>query len=77
MAKMTAAQIVDRLGITASTWSAYVTRGQAPKPTGFDPQTGLRVWDARKIEEWIAKRPGRGVGGGPKPKAKRKPTTGA
>ncbi|WP_331712371.1 helix-turn-helix transcriptional regulator [Rhodococcus sp. EPR-157] len=44
--------------IAASTWRAYVARGQAPKPTrrvGREP-----LYSTEEIEQWIAGRPGRG-----------------
>lgn len=58
--KLRTAQIAERLGITSSTWSSYVTRGQAPKPDGhYDGRTPW--WLASTVEAWHASRPGRGV----------------
>lgn len=54
-------EICTRHNIKASTWRAYVARGQAPKPTGFDPDTGRRVWDDDQITAWAESRPGQGT----------------
>lgn len=50
----TTAQCASFLGISASTWSAYATRGQAPEPAGkFDR---LKVWRVAEVEAWQAGR---------------------
>lgn len=54
-------EICTRHHIKPSTWRAYVARGQAPKPTGYDPTTGRRVWDDAQIAAWAATRPGQGA----------------
>lgn len=58
--RLTRSEIVEQLGIGRSTWSAYVSRGQAPEAIGYDPQTGERVWDAATVRDWAKNRPGQG-----------------
>jgi len=57
--RMTRDECADLAGITADTWSAYVSRGQAPGPVERVGRTPL--WDAEQIEAWVASRPGRGA----------------
>lgn len=58
--KLTAAQCAALVGVAPRTWSAYVARDQAPAPLpGFDPGTGLRVWDEATVRAWMAARPGK------------------
>lgn len=57
--KLTTAQFAERIGIARQTLNAYVWRGQAPKPDGhYDLRTPW--WYQSTVDEWIAKRPGRG-----------------
>ena len=53
-------EVEQMLNIAASTWRAYVARGQAPKPAGYSPTTGRRVWDRDEVQAWQRARPGRG-----------------
>lgn len=57
--KLTAEQCAELAGVGASTWRAYVSRGQAPAPSGFDPESGARVWDEAQVRAWLVERPGR------------------
>lgn len=64
--RLTAAECAVAASITEKTWRAYVSRGlpaahPAPKPSGYDPHTGLVVWDVAAVEAWLAARPGRGA----------------
>lgn len=45
------------VGISPDTFSAYVARGQAPRPTQKIGRTPL--WDEDEISQWAASRPGR------------------
>lgn len=45
-------------GVRPDTWSAYVTRGQAPAPEERIARTPL--WSREVVEGWKAARPGRG-----------------
>jgi hypothetical protein len=51
------------VGLSASTWRAYVARGQAPRADRTKIQSGhaLPVWDAATLDAWQAARPGRGA----------------
>lgn len=51
--RLTAAQAAARAGVGAGTWRAYVARDQAPASTGDG-------WLSSEVDEWIARRPGRG-----------------
>lgn len=44
------------MGIAASTWRAYVARGEAPRPVEAKPNR----WSEADIESWIRRRPGKG-----------------
>jgi hypothetical protein len=57
---LTAVEAATLAGVAASTWRAYVARGQAPAPVGYSPRSGRRVWDAQVVRTWLAARPGRG-----------------
>lgn len=46
-----------RANITPDTFSAYVTRGQAPAPVERVGSTPL--WDEDEVDQWIKTRPGR------------------
>lgn len=59
--RLTAAQAADRLGIPASTFRAYVSRGQAPQRDGRDEDTGRPYWLAATIDEYKLTRPGQGA----------------
>lgn len=52
----TMAQCLEHTQVTKGTWSAYVTRAQAPAPAGhLNPRTPL--WDASEVRVWHAARP--------------------
>lgn len=55
----TATQCAAEWGIAESTWRAAVADGRAPAPLGYDPVTGLRIWDAAQVRDYP--RPGRGA----------------
>ncbi|WP_446666625.1 helix-turn-helix transcriptional regulator [Flexivirga sp. B27] len=65
--KWTTMQVADYLGVHRKTISAYRARGQMPAEDGRD---GPRKpwWWSSTIIEWQDRRPGMGVGGGPKPR---------
>jgi hypothetical protein len=51
-----AAELAD---VKLSTWSSYVSRGQAPKPDDYyDRRTPW--WYRSTVEDWKANRPGQG-----------------
>lgn len=56
--KILLAQAAELAGVSAGTWSGYVSRGQAPKPIERVGSTPL--WDQREVAEWVANRPGQG-----------------
>lgn len=56
--RMSTAQCAHAAGIGQGTWSAYVTRGQAPKPDGRRRDTGAPYWHRATYEAWAASRPG-------------------
>lgn len=45
------------VGVAPSTFSAYVSRGQAPRPVDHVGSTPR--WDAEEVREWARTRPGR------------------
>lgn len=45
-------------GVAPDTWSAYVAREQAPKPTRHVGRTPL--WDEAEVRQWASSRPGSG-----------------
>lgn len=51
---LTGPQVAGRLGISASTWRAYVARGQAPPPDDPDDvdRHGQPVPKNRRIPRW-------------------------
>lgn len=55
--RLTAEQAARRAGIALSTFTAYVSRGQAPPSAGFNPRTGRAEWTLHDIEFWLAHRP--------------------
>jgi len=56
--QLTTAQVADRVGISTSTWSSYVARGQAPAADGrYDKRTPW--WYASTVDDWNRARPGR------------------
>jgi predicted DNA-binding transcriptional regulator AlpA len=65
MEALTTAQVVARLAaagrpITTSTWHAYVSRGQAPKPDPRDAVDGRTPrWTTAAVDQWLASRPDR------------------
>jgi hypothetical protein len=64
----------EHVGVKPDTWSAYVSRGEAPRPTArhIDEKTGhaLPVWSVADVDAWKAERPGVGAPG--RARAKRK-----
>ncbi len=59
-------QLADRLGIKRTSVHRYRVRGDIPQPDEYVGRTPM--WTVETIERWEANRPGRGVGGGRKPK---------
>lgn len=55
---LTRAAAAALAGIQRSTWSAYVSRGQAPQPRQHVGSTPL--WDKDEVMTWARTRPGRG-----------------
>lgn len=55
---LTRAEAAELAGVKVETWSGYVARGQAPKPT--DRIYGKPLWDRRVVEDWKQNRPGQG-----------------
>jgi transcriptional regulator with XRE-family HTH domain len=57
--KVVAKEAAALAGVAVSTWTAYVTRGYAPKPDGqFGRQ---RYWLRLTVEQWKANRAGQGA----------------
>jgi predicted DNA-binding transcriptional regulator AlpA len=56
------AAAAEYVGVSPSTWRAYVARGQAPRPDGTEASKGhaLPVWRRATLDEWQAARPGQG-----------------
>lgn len=42
------------VGEKPATWRAYVARGQAPQPDGFDQTFGRNFWLKTTLDEWLA-----------------------
>jgi len=58
---LTVTQAASLAGVARGTWSAYVSRGQAPKPGRRNPETGRQEWSLAAISDWLESgRPGRG-----------------
>lgn len=53
----TAGQCCEHVGVSRSTWSAYVAREQSPGPVGHLDRMAL--WDAEEVQTWQASRRGR------------------
>lgn len=53
------AQVLEHVGITRSTWSAYRSRNGGPDPIRHDPATGAPLWDEAVIRAWKLARPGK------------------
>lgn len=52
---VTTAEAAEMAGVQRRTWSSYVARDQAPKPThNLD---GKPFWDRAEVEAWVAARP--------------------
>jgi predicted DNA-binding transcriptional regulator AlpA len=51
----TASDCAAFLGITRSTWAAYVSRGQAPESERMFGRSP--VWRPETVKEWASKRP--------------------
>ena len=56
---LTTDEVAERVGISTSTWSAYVSRGHAPPADLRVGRTPL--WRVETIRSWQAARPGRGA----------------
>ena len=57
--KLLSAAAAELAGVKLSTWSSYVSRGQAPKPDDYyDRRTPW--WYRSTVEDWKASRPGQG-----------------
>lgn len=50
----------EYLGLSDSTWRAYVARGTAPKPDGHDDGFDMDYWLESSLNRWMASRPGHG-----------------
>ncbi|AEA26557.1 hypothetical protein ACFQ34_00150 [Pseudonocardia benzenivorans] len=64
----TSDQCAQAWGVKTSTWLAYVSRGQAPRPLDTDGRR--KLWDADEVRSWP--RPGVGrsrAGAGPEAEA--------
>ena len=51
---LTVSECATRAGVASSTWRAYVSRGQAPRPVtrvGREP-----LWDVEMVEAWLVGR---------------------
>ena len=59
-AKLRAAEVAELLGVSETTFRAYVSKQFAPQSVGRDPQTGVLLWDRDEIRQWHENRPGRG-----------------
>jgi predicted DNA-binding transcriptional regulator AlpA len=65
-------------GISESVLRKYLSVARSNREAGDDnrsdiPEPDITIgsspaWDQRTIDRWLAGRPGRGVGGGPKPR---------
>lgn len=55
--RLTAEQAAHRAGVALSTFTAYVSRGQAPPSAGFNPITGRAEWPTHDIDAWLEHRP--------------------
>lgn len=51
----TAGECATYLGIAPDTWTAYVSRGQAP--AAATRWHNLRVWSASEVRQWHEQRP--------------------
>lgn len=47
-------RILELAGISRSTWTAYVARGQAPQPRYR--VDSVRVWSADEVRKWLRSR---------------------
>lgn len=63
---LTTGAVAARAGVAVSTISTYLARGYLPAPVARI--SGRPLWTRGQIDEWLASRPGRGAGGGPKRK---------
>lgn len=62
------AQAAAIAGVTADTFSAYVSRGQAPAPSRHIGRTPL--WDEATVRAWAGLRPGKGSRATPRARAR-------
>lgn len=58
--KLRAAEVAEMLGVSETTFRAYVSKKFAPGSVGRDPKTGVLLWDRAEIQRWHENRPGRG-----------------
>lgn len=53
--ELTRDEAAGRVGVHPNTWSAYVSRGQAPPPTRHIGRTPL--WAVEEVDQWVKSRP--------------------
>lgn len=46
-------EVLSRVGVSRSTWLAWVRRGAAPEPVRLGPSAHIAVWRARDIQLWM------------------------
>ena len=66
--RMTTNEVAEFLGISPRTVASYAARGQMPTPAACSCCGHSPTWDRAAIETWSESRPGRGAGGGRRPK---------
>jgi hypothetical protein len=67
MEKLYAGEAAERAGIARSTWTTYASRrlplsNPVPEPSGTDIEGGHARpwWTPKVVDEWRARRPGKG-----------------
>jgi len=75
--RLNAQQAATRAGVARGTWTAYVSRGYAPRHDGRDEGTGRPYWLASTIDAWKPTRAGQGAGGGGRPRKEQPARTNA
>ena len=58
--RLRAAEVAEVIGVSETTFRAYVSKKFAPQSVGRDPKTGVLLWDRDEIQRWHESRPGRG-----------------
>jgi hypothetical protein len=63
--RLNATDVASKIGVTTSTWRAYVARqhprgNPAPKPDGREELSNAPFWYVSTIESWMARRTGPG-----------------